>query len=254
MTQNVSGWMPNLLGPHTIQLNGVTITPSRGTWNFIGATIADDTTNERTDFTFASTFASSLLKIANPGGTFYYTFVGAALAADRNVTLPLLVGNDTFVFEAHAQTLTNKTLTSPVIGGTPVISATSTTYTTNEEQLQTELQVNLRTASNTPALLLDYDTTADRMYLVRGFIVAQDAATNEYGYWDVDALFENDSNVLTLISASGVTEKENATTTPTLAIAANGDDIELTATGVAAVPMRWSGRLMIHEILSVPTI
>jgi hypothetical protein len=32
------------------------------------------------------------------------------LTLDRTVTLPLLTGNDTFVFEAHTQTLTNKTI------------------------------------------------------------------------------------------------------------------------------------------------
>jgi hypothetical protein len=32
------------------------------------------------------------------------------LTADREITLPLLTGNDTFVFEAHPQTLTNKTI------------------------------------------------------------------------------------------------------------------------------------------------
>ena len=44
-----------------------------------------------------------------------YTIVGSELSADRNATLPALTGNDVFVFEGHAQTLTNKTLTSPVI-------------------------------------------------------------------------------------------------------------------------------------------
>ena len=44
-----------------------------------------------------------------------YVFAVSELAADRTVTLPLLTGNDTFVFEAHSQTLTNKTLTSPII-------------------------------------------------------------------------------------------------------------------------------------------
>lgn len=39
------------------------------------------------------------------------------LTADRTVTLPLLTGNDDFVFEDHTQTLTNKTLTSPTING-----------------------------------------------------------------------------------------------------------------------------------------
>ena len=39
-----------------------------------------------------------------------YVFAVSELAADRTVTLPLLGGNDTFVFAAHTQTLTNKTI------------------------------------------------------------------------------------------------------------------------------------------------
>jgi len=46
-------------------------------------------------------------------------FAVSELAGDRTVTLPLLAGNDTFVFAAFTQTLTNKTLTAPVIGGAP---------------------------------------------------------------------------------------------------------------------------------------
>jgi len=45
-----------------------------------------------------------------------YIFAASELIADRTVTLPLLTGNDTFVFEAHTQTLTNKTFTTPTIG------------------------------------------------------------------------------------------------------------------------------------------
>lgn len=44
------------------------------------------------------TFASSTLSIQNPAGTFAYILVGSAIAANRNVTLPLLAGNDTFAF------------------------------------------------------------------------------------------------------------------------------------------------------------
>lgn len=58
-----------------------------------------------------------------------YIFASANLSADRTVSLPLLTGNDTFVFEAHTQTLTNKTITSPSIGGTVAGSATYTTPT-----------------------------------------------------------------------------------------------------------------------------
>lgn len=44
-----------------------------------------------------------------------YVFAVNELAADRTVTLPLLTGNDTFVFQAHAQPLSNKTLLSPIV-------------------------------------------------------------------------------------------------------------------------------------------
>jgi hypothetical protein len=64
---------------------------------------------------FAQTFKDNQLFIQNPAETFEYRFVASAIVADRDVTLPLLGGNDTFVMEAHTQTLTNKTLTSPVI-------------------------------------------------------------------------------------------------------------------------------------------
>lgn len=39
-----------------------------------------------------------------------YVFAVSELAADRTVTLPLLGGNDTFVFESHTQSLDNKTI------------------------------------------------------------------------------------------------------------------------------------------------
>ena len=53
-----------------------------------------------------------------------YIFAVSELAADRTVTMPLLLGNDVFVFADFIQTLTNKTLTSPVLT-TPQINDTS---------------------------------------------------------------------------------------------------------------------------------
>lgn len=54
--------------------------------------------------------ASGSLALPDSAGTAHYKFAVSDLAADRTVTLPLLTGNDTFVFEAHAATLTNKTI------------------------------------------------------------------------------------------------------------------------------------------------
>jgi len=63
-----------------------------------------------------------ILQLNNPANTFQYIFTGAAIAADRILNLPLLTGTDTLVTAAFAQTLTNKTLTTPTI--TSFVNAT----------------------------------------------------------------------------------------------------------------------------------
>lgn len=65
--------------------------------------------------TFTQSFPNTALEILNPAGTNGFLFTSSAIIADRSVTLPLLTGNDTFVFVSHAQTLANKTLTMPII-------------------------------------------------------------------------------------------------------------------------------------------
>lgn len=57
----------------------------------------------------------TLPKINDTSSNNTYTFAVSELTADRTITLPLLTGDDTFVFAAHSQTLTNKTLTAPRI-------------------------------------------------------------------------------------------------------------------------------------------
>jgi len=52
-----------------------------------------------------------------------YIFGVSELATDRTVTLPLLGTNDEFTFNSHAQTLTNKTLTTPVISEPKISTA-----------------------------------------------------------------------------------------------------------------------------------
>ena len=64
---------------------------------------------------FAQRFPTTQLQLDNPAGTFQYIFATSAIAADRTVTLPLLIGNDILVFESHIQTLVGKTLTTPTI-------------------------------------------------------------------------------------------------------------------------------------------
>jgi hypothetical protein len=77
-----------------------------------------------------------------------YIFAVSELVADRTITLPLLTGNDTFVFAGHTQTLTNKTLTTPTItepkvlvaiddsNGAEILRFTSTASAVNEVQIR----------------------------------------------------------------------------------------------------------------------
>lgn len=60
---------------------------------------------------FAQRFPTNQLQLDNPAQTFVYIFATSAIiAADKIVTLPLLTADDTFVFEAFPQALTNKTI------------------------------------------------------------------------------------------------------------------------------------------------
>ena len=56
------------------------------------------------------------ITINNPSDTFQYIITPSAIIADRTLTIPLLIADDTFVTEGFIQTLTNKTLTAPTIG------------------------------------------------------------------------------------------------------------------------------------------
>lgn len=65
-------------------------------------------------------------QIDDSDGSFQYIITSAGgLAADRTVTLPILTGNDTIVFESHTQTLANKTLDSATVND-PTLTGTIT--------------------------------------------------------------------------------------------------------------------------------
>ena len=83
-------------------------------WNVIaGDTVAQDLSNK--------TLVSPVLttpQINDSASDHQYVFAAGNLAADRTVTLPVLTGGDTLVFEAHAQALTGKT----IVAGSNTIS------------------------------------------------------------------------------------------------------------------------------------
>lgn len=114
----------------------------------------DQTSTDPLDINTQTTFRSSKLRQANPANTFYYTVVGSAIAADRNLTLPLLTGNDTVVAEAHTQTLTNKTIAAASNTLTGVVTPTSSDTLTNKI-----IDYNSNTIQNLPAGGMPYPDT-----------------------------------------------------------------------------------------------
>ena len=76
-----------------------------GTDTIVGRATTDTLTNK--------TLTSPVIttpQINDTSANHQYVFAVSELAADRTVTLPLLGGNDEFVFKDHAVTMTNKTM------------------------------------------------------------------------------------------------------------------------------------------------
>ena len=91
-----------------------------------------------------------------------YIFAGSNLTADRTVTLPLLTGDDTFVFAAHTQTLTNKTLTTPTVSGLTLSDASIIFEGATANAHETTLTVTDPTADRTITLPDATDTLVGR--------------------------------------------------------------------------------------------
>ena len=108
-----------------------------------GTVVLNNATQTLTNKTLTTTTLTTP-KINDTSANHTYNIAVSELAANRTVTLPLLTGNDTFVFANHTQTLTNKTLTtptlnSPTIGtlindtnGAEIIKLTATASAVNE--------------------------------------------------------------------------------------------------------------------------
>jgi len=104
-------------------------------------------------------FNSGTFALSNPANTFKYNFLGSAIAADRTVTIPLLAGADTFVMEAFATTLTNKTLgTGTVFSVAPTVNS-GVKFTFNPSA--TIASLNTGSNAGAPSSLSDFDIWGD---------------------------------------------------------------------------------------------
>ena len=82
--------------------------------NYSGALVMDSATQTLSNKTILSPTISTP-QINDTSSNHQYIVAVNELAADRTITLPLLTGDDTIVFNNHTATMTNKTLNSPVL-------------------------------------------------------------------------------------------------------------------------------------------
>ena len=103
----------------------ITLETDINTYAGLNTIVADQTlaTTSSTQTFTNKTLTSPVLtspEINDTSADHQYIFGVSELATDRTVTLPLLTGDDIFVFEAHTQTLSNKTISddgSTIDGG-----------------------------------------------------------------------------------------------------------------------------------------
>lgn len=122
------------------KVSSKTLTANRNVYipNASGTLLLDSATQTLTNKTLTSPVLTTP-QINDTSADHQYIFAVNELSADRTITLPLLTGNDTFTFNAHTQTLTNKTLTSPKVGtsindtsGNELVKVTATGSAVNE--------------------------------------------------------------------------------------------------------------------------
>ena len=103
-------------------------------------------------------FRSGKLEIRNAANSFSYSIVGAALAANRVLTLPLLTTDDTLVTLAFAQTLTNKTISGASNTFSNIPRAAIPTEIAYEDESNTFSTTNTFSAVNTFTAAQKFDS------------------------------------------------------------------------------------------------
>ena len=116
------------------------------------------------DINSGFTIRSSKGKIRNPANTFSYIIVGAAILADRNITLPLLAANDTMAVLGLAQTFSAiQTFTAAPIFNSYIeqkeVSAPTTPAATYN-RIYIDVADNHLKRKDDTGLVTDYDTVA----------------------------------------------------------------------------------------------
>lgn len=240
MTQNVSGWLPNLIGPVEIQAAGIAQIP-RGALNFKGFTLTDNPDNDSVDI--AGDFVSSGLRIANPAGTFWYTVAGSAITAGRLLTIPLLTADDTVAVLGLAQTLVNKTFTAPTFTGTVTYQGTLG----RKLALFGEVQTASVTATVVASFAMNDQTNCSFEYIVT---CARRTAVSKAGTYRAKVDYRRNASGPTIVGANVADTDQETTAGDGVAWNVNGNTIEVKVTAADTDPRNWSCELIVREVVA----
>lgn len=175
-----------------------------------------------------------------------YQLAVSNLAANRTITLPLLTGNDTFVFEAHTQTLTNKTLTSPTLGGTPVFSATSLQATGNARHKIYSDIANVQTTDATVTSLFTWTILDEAVTKMVAEVNACQSTGANVAAYTRGLKFKRDGGTVTAGTVDTVyTEEDVAGWDATIDNSTSTGRVRVT--GAAATTIDWGGTMTRSE-------
>lgn len=179
--------------------------------------------------------------IADSTGGQFYKVVVSNLSADRNVTMPLLTASDTFVFEAHIQTLSNKTISAPTISGAVVLSGASTSTTNNTKGTATDFNpVNVQTTNATATQLDSIAIPTNSVLAVSWFVAGIKSDLTKAVSYTVAAVFKNSAGSCGQIESTTATKLGSSDAAYAVTADLNGTSARLLVTGKASETIQWS--------------
>ncbi len=180
----------------------------------------------------------------NTGHTHKYNMVPASIAADHDLNLPLLVGNDTLVAEAFAQTLSNKTLSAPIVTGTVTYQGTRLRILS----IPGEVQTTDATVTTVASFAMNDETLCAFDVVVTA---ARGTNVTKGGRWKRSVVYRRTSaGAPTIVGTleSGTDEETDAGLDVTIDVSSN--TVRVRVTGIIATNFNWTCELRVQETLA----